>query len=141
MADVVDADPAAVVIAYFHVHGALTEALNGGGISARNEPPYPHLQVLDTPGGSDRALTWLIAPEVTIRAYGDLDGTPGKAVLRRVLYTALQALRDLPNVPAGPGQPVVTAVDFTGAGGWLPEPTGQPCYVARPRLYMHPPQS
>jgi hypothetical protein len=84
-------------------------------------------------------MTWLIAPEITLKAFGDFDGTPGKAQLRRVLYTALQALRDLPLIPTSPGQPVITGVRFPGTGGWLPEPTGQPCYVARPQLYMHPP--
>jgi hypothetical protein len=140
--DVVDADPATVVIAYLNAHAGLTEALGGEGrISALNEPPYPHLQVLDTPGGSDRDLTWLIAPEITLKAFGDFDGTPGKTKLRRVLYTALQALRDLPSIPTPPGQPVVTGVRFNGTGGWVPEPNGQPCYNARPQLFMHPPQS
>lgn len=142
MVDVVDADPATIVITYLSAHAGLTTELGGEGrISSLNEPPYAHLQVLDTPGGSDRDLTWLVAPEVTLRAYGDFDGTPGKAKLRRVLYVALQALRDLPGIPAAAGKPVITAVRFPGTGGWTPEPNGQPCYSARPQLFLHPPTS
>lgn len=143
MADVVDADPVAVVIAYYLASEVLTEALGGAGrVSGLNEPPYPHIQVLDTPGGNDRSLEWLIAPELTIKVYGDFDGSPGKAELRRVFYLALQELRDLPKRPSVPGQPVVTAVDFSrGGSGWQPEPDGQPCYFARPQIYLHPPHS
>lgn len=142
MPDLVDADPAAVVIAYLSSHPAVTEALGGPGrISAKNEPPYPHLGVTDTPGGSDLSMQWLIAPEVTLKLWGDLDGSPGKAALRRIFYTILQAVRDLPDQPTAPGQPVITAIGNTGAGGWLPEPTGQPQYTGRRQIFMHPPQS
>lgn len=140
--DIVDADPAAVVIAYLAAHPGLRELLGDGDrVNGMNEPPYPHVQVLDTPGGFDGSLRWLYGPEVTIKAFGDFDNTPGKSALRKVLYTALQALRDLPSQPTEPGQPVVTFVEFPGTGGWTPEPTGQPCYSARPRLWMHPPQT
>jgi hypothetical protein len=142
VADLVDADPAAAVIAYLSGHPAVTEALGGSDrISADNEPPYPHLGVLDTPGGSDRDMVWLIAPEVTLQLWGDKDGTPGKAVLRGVFFTILQALRDLPNQPTEPGQPVITAVGNSGAGGWSPEPDNQPRYLARRQIFLHPPQS
>lgn len=140
MPDLVDADPAAVVIAYLSSHPAVTEALGGPGrISLKNQPPYPHLGVADTPGGSDRDLRWLISPEISLTLWGDLDGSPGKAALRRALYTVLQALAELPEQATGPGQPVVTAVESSGAGGWSPEPTGQPRYLSRVRVYMHPP--
>jgi hypothetical protein len=140
VADVVDTDPAALVIARFVSADTLTELLGDDDrVSALNEPPYPHIQVLDTPGGLDRDLRWLVAPEVTIKVFGDFDGTPGKAMLRKILYTALTVLRDLPDEPTQPGQPVVTGVEFLGTGGWTPEPTGQPCYTARPRIWMHPP--
>lgn len=142
MADIVDADPVPVVVACLSAHQGLRELLGDGDrVTALNEPPYPHIQVIDTPGGWDRDLRWLYAPEVTLKAFGDFDGTPGKAMLRKVLYTALQALRDLPDQPVQPGQPVVTGFEFLGAGGWTPEPTGQPCYSARPRIWLHPPQS
>lgn len=140
--DLVDADPAAAVIAYLDAQLAVQEALGGTGrISARNEPPYPHLGVTDTPGGSDRNMRWLIAPEITLNLWGDLDGSPGKAALRRIFYTILQALRDMPDQPAAPGQPVVTFVQSTGAGGWSPEPTTQPRYLGRVQLFMHPPHT
>lgn len=142
MPDVVDADPAAVVIAYLNAHPDVEAALGGPGrISAKNEPPYPHLGVTDTPGGSDLDMEWLIAPELTFQLWGDLDGSPGKAALRRVFIVVLQAVRDLPKQPTEPGQPVVTAIGNSGAGGWVPEPTGQPRYTGRRQIYMHPPQS
>lgn len=142
MPDLVDADPAAVVIAYLNGHPAVEAAIGGSGrFSLTNKPPYPHCGVEDTPGGSDRDLRWLIAPELTLKLWGDLDGSPGKAELRRIFWTIIQALRDLPEVPTVPGQPVITAVESNGAGGWSPEPTGQPRYLGRIRLYMHPPQS
>lgn len=138
--DLVDADPVAVVLAYLNSHAAVTEVLGGPDrISDRNEPPYPHLGVTDTSGGSDRDLRWLIAPEITLTLWGDLDGSPSKAALRRIFYRILQALRDMPGVAAEPGQPVVTHVQSTGAGGWSPEPTGQPRYLGRVQVYMHPP--
>lgn len=142
MPDLVDADPVAVVIAYLNSHTAVLAALGGTGrISARNQPPYPHLGVTDTPGGSDLTMRWLIAPEITLKLWGDMDGSPGKAELRRIFYTILTALRDLPDQPTAPGQPVVTDVRSTGAGGWSPEPTGQPQYIGRQQIFMHPPQS
>jgi hypothetical protein len=142
VADLVDADPAAAVIAYLNGHTAVEGALGGAGrISARNEPPYPHLGVTDTPGGTDRDMRWLTGPEITLTLWGDLDGTPGKAALRRIFYTIVQALRDFPDQPTEPGQPVVTEVRSTGAGGWSPEPTGQPRYLGRVQVFMHPPQS
>lgn len=142
MPDLVDADPVAVARAYLTTHAEVLEALGGPDrISANNEPPYPHLGMLDTPGGSDRDLQWLIAPEISLTLWGDMDGSPGKAVLRRTLYVVLQALRDMPDVPTVPGQPVVTHVQSTGAGGWSPEPTGQPRYLARVQMFMHPPNA
>lgn len=139
--DLVDVDPAAVAIAYLLGRSRLVEAFGDGGwLTSRNEPPYPHVKITDTPGGADRALRWLIAPELTIETHGDVDGSPGKAALRRLHLLVLQELRDLPDQPAQPGQPVVTAVGFPGAHGWVPEPTGQPRYLSRVHLAMHPPQ-
>jgi hypothetical protein len=138
--DLEDADAVAVVIGYLNSLPAVTEILGGSDrISDRNEPPYPHLKVTDTPGGSDRGMRWLIAQELTLELYGDMDGSPGKADLRRGLVRILTALRDLPDVPAVAGQPVVTSVETTGAFGFVPEPTGQPRYIARRLVYLHPP--
>ena len=90
------------------------------------------------PPGDDRTLVHLIAPVVQIEVYGDPDGSPGKPALRRILYTVLQSLARLPETPTVAGEPVVTAVVSTGGGGWSPEPTGQPRYLATVRMYMHP---
>lgn len=137
--DVADVDPIGVVKPYLEAHSAVQAWFGDPDwISPINEPPFPHLQLLDTPGGSDLTMRWLIAPELTLRLLGDFDGTPGKKALRDGMYVILQALRDLPLVPAVPGKPVVTEVRFTGAGGYVPEPTGQPAYLARVQLYMHP---
>jgi hypothetical protein len=137
VADVVDADALAVALAHLRADATLAaEFGDGERFTSRNEPPYPHVRVTDTPGGSDRALEWLTSPELTIETHGDLDGSPGKATLRRLHYLVLQALRDLPKTEqAGP---VVTAVMFTGGGGYVPEPTGQPRYLSRVQLSIHP---
>lgn len=134
-----DADPVPVVIAWLNAHSMVTAALGGTGrVGFWNEAPYPRLRVLDV-GGDDRELLWLTSPELQIEAYGDLDGSPGKAQLRRILYVALGALIELPNQPVPPGQPVVSYIKSTRAGGWMPEPSGQPRYVAAVRVYCHPP--
>lgn len=109
-----------------------------GWISAVNRPPYPQLQMLDTPGGNDRTRRWLIGQEITLKLFADFDGTPGKKALRDGMGVILDALRDLPDVPSEPGQPVVTQVEFPGAMGFLPEPTGQWVYMSRVLLWMHP---
>ncbi len=117
----------------------MTAALGGSGrVGAFNEPPYPRLRVLDTPGGDDRDLKWLIAPEIQLEAYGDLDGSPGKAKLREILYVALGALMELPHQPPADGYPVITGVASSRSGGWIPEPSGQPRYVTAVRLWVHP---
>lgn len=136
MADVEDADPVAVVVAYLNGHPDAQAVLGGAGrVSSRNEPPYPHCKITDPPG-DDRDLRWLTAPLVQLETHGDLDGTPGKAQLRRIHYTLLRVLRDLPDTPQT--GPVVTAVTYPTGGGWLPEPTSQPRYLSRVRLYLHP---
>lgn len=140
MPDLVDADPAGFLIAYLANNSVVTEALGGPGrVGLKNKPPYPRLGIADTPGGSDLDFRWLSAPELTLKLWGDLDGSPGKAQLRRILFTIVQVIRDIPDQPSVPGQPVITAVRSNGAFGWLPEPTGQPKYEGRIQLFMHPP--
>ena len=138
MGDLADADPVAIARAHLLADPVVTEVLGGEDrVGSHNEPPYPCVRLLDPPG-DDRFLTHLIAPLLQVEVLGDPDGSPGKAALRRVLYTVLQSLVRLPEVPALPGEPVVTSVVSTGGGGWSPEPTGQPRYLATVRLYMHP---
>jgi hypothetical protein len=137
--DLARADPLPRVMAWLAEHAEVTAVLGGAGrVGARNEPPYPRLRILDTPGGDDRGLRWLIAPEIQVEAYGDLDGSPGKAALRQILYTALSALMELPDQPPVPGYPIVTQVASSRSGGWVPEPSGQPRYLAAVRVWSHP---
>lgn len=135
-----DTDPIPRVTAWLEGHPAVVDALGGADrVGPYNRPPYPRLRLVEVPGGGDdRSLQWLISVEVQIEAYGDLDGSPGKEALRRLLYTALGALMELPDVPAPPGAPVVTTVRATRSGGWAPEPSGQPRYIAAVRVYVHP---
>lgn len=142
MVDVVDVDPVAVARAYLNSREGLIQAFGGGDrFSSRNEPPYPHTALLDTPGGNDLTLDWLVGMELTIETYGDLDGTPGKAALRTLHTRVLQELRDLPKQPVDdPALPVITAVTFPGARGYVPLPTGQPRYLSRVVLWGHPPR-
>jgi hypothetical protein len=117
------------------------EVLEGGDVSEhftdRNEPPYPHVRLLDPPG-SDRGLQHGLAPLLQIEVLGDLDGSHSKPLLRRILYVILGALAELPDIPAQPGQSVVSYVESSGGGGYVPEPTGQPRYIATVRMHMHP---
>ncbi len=140
MSDLVAADPLPRALAWLSAHPDLTAEIGASGrVGAYNEPPYPRLRILDTPGGDDRDLTWLIAVELQVEALGDLDGSPGKAQLRRILYTALGLLRELPGQAPEPGDPVITHVGVSRSGGWVPEPSGQPRYLAAVRLWSHPP--
>jgi hypothetical protein len=137
--DLARADPLPRVIAWLDGHPAVVEALGGAGrVGAGNAPPYPRLRVTDPPGGDDRRLLWLISTLVQVEAYGDLDGTPGKAALRRILYVALGALAELPEQDTPAGGPVITDVRSSAAGGWSPLPSGQPRYIATVQVWTHP---
>lgn len=137
--DLADAHPLPRVLAWLSGHPAVTAALGGPGRVGRvNTPPYPRIRLTDTPGGSDRDVRWLIAPEIQVEVYGDLDGQPGNAALRRICYIALAAMRELPDQPTPPGGPVITYVTSSRAGGPVPEPSGQPRYVAACQVWAHP---
>lgn len=137
--DIVRADPLPRVLAWLSGHAAVTAALGGTGrVGARNVPPYPRLIITDPPGGDDRQLLWLMSKAVQVEAVGDLDGTPGKAALNAILYTALGVLVDLPDQPTPSGGPVITAVRSSVAGGWSPLPSGQPRYIAQIQVFAHP---
>lgn len=135
------ADPLPRVLDWLRGHPQVTAALGGAGrVGLYNEPPYPRLRVTDPPGAAARPLRWLTATSLQLEAYGDLGGDPGKDALRACLWTALGALAELPDQPAGDGQPVITAVTLDGSG-WVPEPTGQPRYLATVTVLTHPPVS
>lgn len=136
--DLADVDPVAIARAPLLASERLEAALGGGGrVGPYNEPPYPCIRLTDPPG-DDRDMRHLIAPLVQVEVYGDPDGSPGKPALRRILYIALQVLKTLPEQDYQRGEPVVTQVTSSGGGGWSPEPTGQPRYIATVRLHMHP---
>lgn len=137
--DLALADPLPRVMSWLGAHSAVTAALGGAErVGMFNEPPFPRLRVLDVPGGSDGQLRWLVATNVQLEVYGDLSGAPGKAALRRALYVALGALRELPDQAAPAGGPVITEVRSSTSGAWSPEPSGQPRYVASVLVYSHP---
>lgn len=125
-------------------HPAVAEALGQAGhVSMRNEAPWPCLMLTDTTAGSDGDL-YLVSPEIQLEAYGDLDGNPGKAALRRLLASAVGAARELADEPcpypagAPDGSPVVTWVQSSRAIGWSPLPGGQPRYIGAVRVFCHP---
>lgn len=138
MPDLSGADALAAAVAYLGSHPVVLREFGPGRVGGTADPPYPRIRLTDTPGGSDRDLTWLLEPEVAVEVLGDLDGTPGKAELRRLLYVVLGALADMPFAPAAPGRPVVTSVRSAAAGGWSPTPLGQPRYVATLLVGVHP---
>lgn len=138
-------DPVPLVDWWLSNHAALTDAFGGTPhVGMWNEPPYPAIVVSETGAGSDGALLWQSAPEIQLEVFGDLDGNPGKAALRRLLYTALGALTELAMAPwpygddCPAGAPVVSWVASSRAGGYVPLATGQPRFVAAVRLYVRP---
>lgn len=144
MGDLADTDVVALVRRFLLSRDPVTAELGGEGrVGATNKPPYPRVRLTDPPG-DDRTLTHLIAPLVQVEVYGDPGATGQKPALRRVLYRVLQELAGLPEAqalgefPIEAGEPVCTSVTSTGGGGWLPEPTGQPRYLATIRLHVHP---
>ncbi|GAB2859400.1 hypothetical protein GCM10022221_68740 [Actinocorallia aurea] len=135
----VDADPLPRIITYLNGHAALTARLGGPGrVSALNKPPYPCIRLTHT-GGDDGDLTWLLHADIQLEVLADLSGKPGRGELRTILYTALRALRTLPDEPRPPDAPVITNVRSVRGGGWIPEPTGQGRYIGTVRVSAHPP--
>lgn len=151
---IVDVDPAGLVLAWLLDHPLLRAELDvydtpvpapdpGGTrrVFGVVRPPYPMIEVLDTPGGDDGDLLWRTEPEVMIRAWGSDDGTPGPAALRRLISVALVAVKQLPDRPVGDYDPVVTAVSSAGARMFDEDPsTKQPFYFAPVLLTVHPPR-
>jgi hypothetical protein len=140
-----DTDVVALARRFLAAHPVLTSELGGEGrVGSLNEPPYPRIRLNDPPG-DDRSLRHLIAPSLQIEVLGDPAVDGQKPALRRALYVALEALAGLPEAQAQgdwirlPGEPVVTAVTSTGAGGFIPEPVdNQPRYMATVRVHLHP---
>lgn len=137
---IADADPVPVVVSYLRGRAdVLAEFGDPARVGKENVPPYPRLRVSNPPSGSDRFLGRLVAPVVRLECLGDLDGTPGAEALRRGLYVALGAVADLPAHTPGPGEPIVTYVESSAAGGEVPTTGGQPRWLADVRVYLcHP---
>lgn len=133
------ADPVGRVITWLNTHPAVLAALGDGDrVDLYNEPPYPRVRVLDVTD-NDRNMRWLVSTDLQFEVFGDLDGTPGKAALRRIWKTVIGAVAEIPDTEPGPGDPVITSVTGGAGGGWAPEPTGQPRYVTVLQIHSHPP--
>ena len=134
----VDTDPVALTLAYLSAHTDVVAAVGGAGrVRGVNEPPYPRIEITN-PSSNDRDLRWVIAPVLQVAALGDLDGTPGPAALRRILMTTLVALKAWPDIPRGPGEAVVTEVRSVSGAADSPLATGQPRWISRVQLWVHP---
>jgi hypothetical protein len=140
-----DADLVAVVIENLRTDTDVVTALTGSStgsavtqVTARNQPPYPHLRVLD-PSGGDLRTGWLISQMVQVEVLGDPDGSGGKAALGRLARIVSGVLLAMPTALHVAGVPVVTAVEIPGGIGWSPEPGGQPRYVMTAMVTGHPP--
>lgn len=129
---VVPVDHVALVLSALQASDEVLEQVGAGGpahVSGLNEPPYTHLQVVESSGGDDGRLVWSTTGEVQILAWGEPGGRPGKAELRRQLYVALVWLARMPDRPHVAGRPVVSDVRLVGSARWQPHPaTGQPGY-------------
>lgn len=141
MADLPDLDDVALT----HLRGdpGMLAALAAFDVAADGirgdgpRPPYPMIVVTSTAAG--RFGRWVARPELLVEVWGDPDGRPGKKALYGLLVTALRVLRMLPDRDFGPGEAVVTFVSDDAAGGWLPDPGGQPRWVAAVPVAGHPP--
>ncbi len=135
----VDADPFPVVLSYLQGLPALQAELGGPDrVGADHVPPYPRLRVRPAPGGSDDDLQWLVSQAVRLEALDSTDAPVGDQQLRRILYTALGALRQLPEQPAVPDQPVISWVKSATSGQPLPEADGRNRWFAVVHIGSHP---
>jgi hypothetical protein len=139
MATLADTDPVVVALRHLRADPAVLALLDGDAERVRgdNVPPYPRVRLLPAPG-DDRDLLWLIAPGVQVEALGDLDGSPGPAALRRLLYTCTMSLRRLPDLPPVDGLTVVTNVAVSSPGGFVPLPNTQPRWLSTVQMHLHP---
>ncbi|MFI6541519.1 hypothetical protein ACIBHY_54335 [Nonomuraea sp. NPDC050547] len=134
--DLADADPLPVVLGWLEAHPAVLTALGPDRVGGYSIPPYPRLRVTDVPGGVENYDTAEVEVRIQIEALGEMDGS--KAALRRLLYLALGALKELPRAdPPLPG-PVIGSVRSAQGGGFLPEADKRPRYVAWATVRCHP---
>lgn len=139
MATLADADPIAEMLGWLAGHAAVVAAFGSAAhLSGLNEPPYPHVRVAGSPGGTDGDLTWVVSPEVLLETYGDPDGAPGWAELRRLHYVALLAAVQITGRAHTALTTVVTAVLPASSAAASPTPLGQPRFVSALRVTLHP---
>jgi hypothetical protein len=118
------ADPVAVAVAWLRTHPLIfTEFGEATHISGTNRAPYPHIRITPTPAGDERGMVWASDHELSLEVYGDPDGTPGQAALRRLYYLAAGALAELPDrTDITPLDVVVARVRPTSAGRFVTDP-------------------
>jgi hypothetical protein len=140
-ADLAAADALDRMLAWLRGHTRVLAEFGGADhVSGQNRAPYPHLRVAHEAGGSDGDLRWLLKPELSLTAFGDLDGTLGSDALRSLLYVALAAAVELSWAPTAAGQSVVSDVRSSAAARPAPVPlTGQPAWAANVIVVIHPP--
>ncbi|MEU4231183.1 hypothetical protein AB0F17_43400 [Nonomuraea sp. NPDC026600] len=134
--DLADADPLPVVLSWLTTHPAVLAELGPDRVGAYSIPPYPRLRVTDVPGGIENYDTAVVEVRIQIEALGEMDGS--KAELRRLLYLALGALKELPRADPPPAGPVIGSVRPAQGGGFLPEADKRPRYVARATVRCRP---
>ncbi|MFI6637206.1 hypothetical protein ACIBI7_50695 [Nonomuraea fuscirosea] len=117
-------------------HPALLAELGPDGVGAYSIPPYPRLRVTDVPGGIENYDTARVKVRIQIEALGEMDGS--KAALRRLLYLAVGALKELPRADPPPPGPVIGSVGPAQGGGFLPEADKRPRYVAKVTVSCRP---
>jgi hypothetical protein len=134
-----DADALAAVLACWQADPDVLALLGGDPdrIGGTDQPPYPRLRATATPAGSNGTVRWLVTTEIRVEAIGDLDGRPGSAALRELLFTALAAAADMPTRHR-PGFAVVTDVQSFGTGQ-APLPGAQPRWISTLSVTAHPP--
>lgn len=110
-------------------------------VGGPDRPPYPRLLFATVDGGDDANMRWVYTTPVQITAIGDLDGRPGSAALRGLLYTAVAAVAALPATEVtDPTLPVWTRFRAPGNASWRPLPGGQPRWQHTVYLTGHPPK-
>lgn len=141
--DLADADPVAVLLAWYQNSQAVADLLGGTGhVSGILEAPWPHVVLSDGHGGSMRDMVWEGEFEVTLETYGSPDGAPGMAALRKIAVRMAKIAAELPEGQVtDPTTPVVSRVKASGVAAYTPLSTGQPRYTTGVLLTIRPPLS
>lgn len=140
-ADLAAADPIAAMLAWLRQHPrVLAEFGDASRVAGTNEAPYPRVMVSPSAGGDDRDLIWLLEPEISVVTYGEPDGTPGQAELRRLHYVVLAAATEIVGWSPPPTIGVTSLVRSSSAARWEAEPlTGEPAWRSTLVMRIHPP--